>query len=122
MSTMNLHTLKVYGIKYSIEIRGIIGIFGSVFSILNGIISFIISKYYHTGEELQLAYRYIYLFGIAFCCLGFYFSLMEKEDKFTYPFGNKDGQDEEEYSDIINSEINDKKPKEIELEDTSENK
>ena len=122
MSTMNLHTLKVYGIKYSIEIRGIIGIFGSVFSILNGIISFIISKYYHTGEELQLAYRYIYLFGIAFCCLGFYFSLIEKEDKFTYPFGNKDGQDEEEYSDIINSEINDKKPKEIELEDTSENK
>ena len=53
---------------------------------------------------------------------GILFSLIEKEDKFTYPFGNKDGQDEEEYSDIINSEINDKKPKEIELEDTSENK
>ena len=121
-STMNLHVLKVYGIKYSIEIGGIIGIFASTVNILNGIVSFIISKYYHTGEELQVAYRYIYLFGIAFCCLGFYFSLIEKEDKFVYPFDNKDSKDGEEYSNIINSEENDKKPKEIELEDTNEKK
>ena len=121
-STMNLHVLKVYGIKYSIEIRGVIGIFASIVNILSGIISFIISKFYHTGEELQIAYRYIYLFGIAFCCLGFYFSLIEKEDKFVYPHGNNDSNDKEDYSNIINSDINNKSPKEIELEDTFEGK
>ena len=113
--------MKVYGIKYSIEIGGIIGIFSSIFSILNGIISFIISKYYHTGEELQQAYRYIYLMGIIFTCFGFFLSSIEKEDKFVYPYDSND-KDEEEYSNIINSDVNDKKIKEIELEDTIDNK
>ena len=119
VSTINLHILKVYGIKYSIEIGGIIGIFSSVVSILNGILSFIISKFYHTGEELQYAYRYLYLFGICFCCLGFLLSLIEKETKFIYPFDNNE-KDEEEYADIINSDESNKKPKEIELEETIE--
>ena len=121
ISTTNLHILKVYGIKYSIEIGGIIGIFSSIFSILNGIISFIISKYYHTGEELQQAYRYIYLIGIILTCFGFFLSSIEKEDKFVYPYDSND-KDEEEYSNIINSDVNDKKIKEIELEDTIGNK
>ena len=119
VSTINLHILKVYGIKYSIEIGGIIGIFSSVVSILNGILSFIISKFYHTGEELQYAYRYLYLFGICFCCLGLVLSLIEKETKFIYPFDNNE-KDEEEYADIINSDESNKKPKEIELEETIE--
>ena len=118
-SMLNLHILKVFGIKYIIEIGGIIGIFSSVVRILIGILSFIISKFYHTGEELQYAYRYVYLFGLAFCCLGFYLGLKENDDKFIYPYDN-DNKEDEEFSEIINSDDNDKAPKEIELEITSD--
>ena len=119
-SMMRLHILKVYGIKYSIEIGGIIGIFSSLFNILNGVLSFIISKYYHTGEELQLAYRYVYLFGLGFCCLGTFLALREKDDKFIYPYEkNINDKNDEESSNIVNSEENDEGPKEIELENTN---
>ena len=119
-SMMRLHILKVYGIKYSIEIGGIIGIFSSLFNILNGVLSFIISKYYHTGEELQQAYRYVYLFGLGFCCLGTFLALREKDDKFIYPYEkNNNDKNDEESSNIVNSEENDEGPKEIELENTN---
>ena len=119
-SMMRLHILKVYGIKYSIEIGGIIGIFSSLFNILNGVLSFIISKYYHTGEELQQAYKYVYLFGLGFCCLGTFLALKEKDDKFIYPYEkNNNDKNDEESSNIVNSEENDEGPKEIELENTN---
>ena len=121
MSASNLHILKVYGIKYSLEIGGVIGIFGGIFNILNSSLSLIISKYYHTGEELQYAYRFIYLVGIAISAIGFYFAFNEKDDKFIYPFS----QNENGYLTMINSdfkekennenEININDPKEIEL-------
>ena len=119
-SMMNLHLLKVFGIKYSIEIGGIIGIFTSVFNILIGILAFIISKFYHTGEELQYAYRYVYICGLAFCCLGYFFGLKENDDKFIYPFDTNNNKDDEEFTEIMNSDDNDKAPKEIELETTSD--
>ena len=117
-SMMNLHILKVFGIKYSIEIGGIIGIFASIVDILVGVLSFIISKFYHTGEELQYAYRYVYLLGLAFCCLGYFFGLKENDDKFIYPFDTINHKDDEKISEIINSNVINKTHKEIELETT----
>jgi len=104
MSCSHLHILKVYGIKYSLEIGGVIGIFGGVFNILNALLSFIISKFYHTGEELQFAYRFIYIAGIFICGMGFYLAWHEKDEKFIYPYSTK----EEEYLTMINSDINEK--------------
>ena len=128
MSASSLHVLKVYGIKYSLEIGGIIGMFGGIFNILNSSISLIISKYYHTGEELQVAYRFVYLFGIAISATGFFLAFHEKNDKFVYLFS----PNEIEYLTMINSESKDinsiksknikekehslYEPKEIELE------
>jgi len=109
MSASNLHILRVYGIKYSLEIGGVIGIFGGVFNILNALLSFIISKFYHTGEELQFAYRFIYISGIFICGIGFYLALKEKDDKFVYPFSTK----EDEYLTMINSDINEKENNDI---------
>jgi len=109
MSASNLHILRVYGIKYSLEIGGVIGIFGGVFNILNALLSFIISKFYHTGEELQFAYRFIYISGIFICGVGFYLALNEKDDKFVYPFSTK----EDEYLTMINSDINEKENNDI---------
>ena len=123
MSASNLHILRVYGIKYSLEIGGVIGIFGGIFNILNALLSFIISKYFHTGEELQFAYRFIYLAGIIICGIGFFLTFYENDEKFEYPYSSK----EEEYLTMINTdynekEINDKKnnkSKEIELQTNS---
>ena len=123
MSASNLHILKVYGIEYSLEIGGVIGIFGAIFDLLNSSLSLIISKYYHTGEELQYAYRLIYLAGIAISGTGFYFAFKEKDEKFIYPFS----QTENDYLTMINSDFKEKEsneneknininePKEIEL-------
>lgn len=119
-TTTNLHILKVYGIAYSIEIGGIINIFASLANILSGILSFIISKYYHNGEELQYAYRYIYILGFFICCAGFLLAINESEDKFNYPCAINDIKEDEEYSYVNNSEINEKESNEIELENTTQ--
>ena len=118
MSASGLHILRVYGIKYSLEIEGFIGIFGGIFNILKSSLSLLISKFCNTGEELQFAYRFIYLAGIAISGTGFYLVLNEKEDKFNYL------QNENEYLTMINSDFKEKDkneniiniPKEIELE------
>ena len=120
MSASNLHMLRVYGIKYSLEIGGVIGIFIGIFNILNSSLSLFVSKYYHTREELQFSYRLIYLAGIAISGAGFYLALNEKENKFIYSFS----QNENEYLTMNNSDFKEKDkkekfiniPNEIELE------
>ena len=123
MPSSNLHIIKVYGSKYSLEIGGVIRIFGGIFNILNALLSFIISKYFHTGEELQYAYRFIYMVGIIMCGIGFFLTFYENDEKFEYTFSSK----KEEYLNMFNidyneKEINDKKnneSKEIELQNNS---
>ena len=112
----SLHILRVYGIKYCLEIGGIIGIFQAIVGILYALLSFIISKYYHTGEELQFAYRFVYIGGIVIGGIGLFLALYEKEDKFIYPYLQKK---KKEYINMINSDFKEKQinePKEFELE------
>ncbi len=85
--------INVYGLEYILEISGIFGIFIKFFDNLNSLISFIISKYYHTGEELQFAYRFVYISGIVISILGFYLTCYEKEDKYIYPYPIKEDED-----------------------------
>ena len=63
-----------------------------------------ISKYYHTGEELQFIYRFIYMAGVIISGGAFILCLHEKDDKFIYPY--EQGQEDSKYSTIINSEVN----------------
>ena len=99
LSKANL--INVYGLEYILEISGIFGIFIKFFDNLNSLISFIISKYYHTGEELQFAYRFVYISGIVISILGFYLTCYEKEDKYIYPYPIK----EDENLNIINKDF-----------------
>ena len=108
-ASSRLHILKVYGIKYSLEISGIIGIFGGIFNILNSSLSLIISKFYHKGEELQVAYRYVYIIGILISGIGFYLSIHEKDDEFQYLFSPK----QSEYLTMINIDSKETKDKNI---------
>lgn len=121
ISACFLHYLKVYGVRYYLEVKGIIGIFEGIFSIIYALISYIISKFYQTGEELQFIYRFVYISAIVFSGIGFYLCLYEKENKFIYPYLF---EKKKEYVNMINSDINEKikginginEPKEFELE------
>ena len=80
------HIMKIYGIKYSIEIGGISGISRGISNVFKGCISFLISLYYSNGKELQKIYQIIYLIGIGLNILGYYFASKEKEDPFIYQY------------------------------------
>ena len=121
-----LHILRVYGIKYNLEIWGFIGIFIALFNISHALLSFIISKFYHTGEELKFAYRFVFIGGIIISSIAFYLALYEKDDKFIYPYLQKGKK--KEYANMINSDFNEKEKKqknnydednELELESNS---
>jgi MFS family permease len=121
-SASHLHILRVYGIKYSLEIGGVIGIFGGIINILNTSLSLIVSKYFQNGDELRFAYRLIYIAGILISGLGGFLAFYEKDDKYLYPFS----QNENDYLTMINSDSKDNEKekgednvnlsKEIELE------
>ena len=81
---------------------------GGVFNILISLLSFILSKFFHTGEELQFAYRFIYIIGIAICGIGFYLAWNEKGDKFVYPYSTK----EDDILNMINPDFIEKKRRE----------
>ena len=84
-SLIQPHIMKIYGMKYYIEVGGVISISMGIFKILKAGLSYIISFYYHTGEELQKPYRIIYIFGMGLNFLAYYLSSKENEELFIYP-------------------------------------
>ena len=84
-STIHPHIMRIYGMKYYIEIGGVISITTGIFSILKAGLSFLISFYYHTGKELQKPYRITYIVGTGLNILAFYLATKEKEQPFIYP-------------------------------------
>ena len=87
------HIMKVYGVKYFIEIGGVIGGIGSIKTLLLGFLSFGVSKFYQTGKELQVIYRYIFIAGVICCGFGLFLSFIEDESKFEYPIPEEDETD-----------------------------
>ena len=84
-SLIQPHIMKIYGMKYYIEVGGVISISIGILKILKAGLSYIISFYYHTGEELQKPYRIIYIFGMGLNFLAYYLSSKENEELFIYP-------------------------------------
>lgn len=84
---MRPYIMKIYGMKYFIEIGGIITICMGIINILKGLLSFVISLYYHTGIELQFPYRIIFIFGTGLNIIGYILATKEKDEAFIYPFG-----------------------------------
>ena len=56
------HVIEVFGIKYSIEINGVISIFSGFVGIFVSVLSFVVSLFYD-NENIQIPYKNIYLFG-----------------------------------------------------------
>ena len=84
---MRPHIMKIYGMKYYIEIGGIITICLGIINIFKAFLSFLISLYYQTGKELQIPYRIIFIIGIGLNFLAYILASREKGEEFIYPDG-----------------------------------
>jgi MFS family permease len=87
-SVMRPYIMKIYGMKYFIEIGGVITICTGIINISKGFLSFLISFHFHTGKELQFPYRIIFIIGIGLNALAYILALKEKEEEFIYPYGH----------------------------------
>ena len=101
-SLMRPYIMKIYGMKYFIEIGGVITICVGIINIFKGLLSFLISLYYHTGKELQVPYRIIFIIGIGLNILAYILALSEKEEEFVYPFANSKINSEDLSNNIVN--------------------
>ena len=84
-TVMRPFIMKIYGMKYFIEIGGVITICSGIANIFKGLLSFVISFYYHTGNELQIPYRIIFIIGIWSNILAYALASKEKGNEFYYP-------------------------------------
>ena len=107
MTSINPHIMHVYGIEYTLEIGGVVGICHGIVNALGAIIAFIISKYYKTGEELQKPYKYLFFIGAILCIISFYLALYEGNDKFIFPnIINQDKLNNIQSNDLSNHDEN----------------
>ena len=78
------HIMDVFTIKYSLEIGGLISLFSGLNSVVCSVLSFIISFYYTTGEQLKVPYRIIYICGAILSFIGFVLNYYETGEKFNF--------------------------------------
>ena len=84
MSAIRPYSMEIFSIKYTIEIGGLILFFPGLSGIICTIISFIVSFYYTTGEELKTPYRVIYIIGSILGLIGFCLNYYESGEKFNF--------------------------------------
>ena len=77
--------MQIYGIDYYLIVGGIMGAIGTIFNIFYPVLSYIVSRFYKTGEELRIPYRIIYMVGTGLSVIGFYIGMFEKGEEFVYP-------------------------------------
>jgi MFS family permease len=77
------HVIEVFGIKYSIEINGVISIFSGFVGIFVSVLSFVVSLFYD-NENIQIPYKNIYLFGGFLDLFSILLSLNYNTDNFLH--------------------------------------
>ena len=98
------HVMEVFGMKYSIEINGIISIFSGFVGIIVSFLSFIVSLYY-SNDVIKIPYKNIYLLGGFFDLFSIILSSQYDNEVFNY-------KNEDEKNNLVKKE----KIPEIELE------
>jgi MFS family permease len=83
INTMNPHIMHVFGIKYSLILSGVYGLFRTLSSIIVSSSSFIISKYYF-GELIKIPFRICYLIGGCLCIISFILTCFDNDEPFEY--------------------------------------
>ena len=84
ISAINPHIMEIFTIKYSLEIGGLISLCSGINFVICSILSFIISLYYTTGEQLKTPYKIIYIVGSFLSFIGFILVYYESGEKFNF--------------------------------------
>ena len=105
MSAIRPYSMEIFSIKYTIEIGGLILFFPGLSGIICTIISFIVSFYYTTGEELKTPYRVIYIIGSILGLIGFILNYCESGEKFNFDEEEVIIENKDIKNDINNSDI-----------------
>ena len=78
------HFMKVFGMKYFIEISGIIGLTNAIISPLCSFFAFFIEKLKGDDKENDLPYKIMFFSGAALSVVEIVLAMFETEDKFDY--------------------------------------
>ena len=84
ISAINPHIMEIFTIKYNLEIGGLISLCSGINFVICSILSFIISLYYTTGEQLKTPYKIIYIVGSFLSLIGFILNYYESGEKFNF--------------------------------------
>ena len=83
LTSMNPHIMHIFGLKNSIILIGINGIFGTFSNIIASITAFIISLYY-PGITIKIPYKFCFLIGGFFNIIAFILVIYDSDVPFDY--------------------------------------
>ena len=82
-SAMNPHMMNVFGIKNSVILGGINGIFATISSIIVSFTSFYVSKSY-IGEKIKIPYQIFFFIGGLLNFISFFLTFFDSDKEFNY--------------------------------------
>ena len=82
-SSMNPHMMNVFGIKNSVILGGINGIFATISSIIVSFTSFYVSKSY-IGEKIKIPYQIFFFIGGLLNFISFFLTFFDSDKEFNY--------------------------------------
>ena len=84
MSVLNPHIMEVFGIKYSLELTGIAGLFSGIANLGGAITSFVFGIIWDKAEEIIEPYRIVFIVGASFSIIAFILQWFEPSEKFEF--------------------------------------
>ena len=81
MNIMNPHIMKVFGIKYLMQLGGIINLSNGLANVIGSIFAFIVSQVY-SDKDQNVGYYILYGVGGAFSLFALVLSFCENDDEF----------------------------------------
>jgi MFS family permease len=83
LTSMNPHIMHIFGLKNSIILIGINGIFSTFSNIISSLTAFIISKYYH-GTTITIPYKFCFFIGGFLNIISFILIMYDNDVPFDY--------------------------------------
>ena len=87
IASINPHVMGVFGIRYALELNGIVGLFLGVTNLLGAITSFVFGIIWAKGFEIIKPYRIVFMVGSLLSIIAFVLQWFEPTKEFD--FGNK---------------------------------
>lgn len=99
-SALNPHMMKVFSIKYSLEIGGFVNLAMGTAKIIGTVLAFVMSEIYESYSKLS--YLIVYYIGTGFAVIGFVLVLFENNKVFN--FGDQNQNETNKPSEQSNTE------------------